>query len=246
MDLAVSYQQPDGALETWLTICKIIGKNPDEVQEEEDSSDENTYMIPNPDNWAQIHSDLINSEESKRNRILKQISNTSNFIDGLGKIFINFEESGSNPENLVQVFNVYKILLNSLELSILEDMLGDKHYLNTFGALEYNPDIKITESYRSFFKEKLKFNKLGKIQDEQILSKIHLNYRFSYLKDTALATGLEETVISVIITQINHYSLEILQSVLMSNVIIEELIEKLKSDDQDSKNEALSCFAEIF
>ena len=151
---------------------------------------------------------------------------------------------------MTQIFLVYKVLLNSQESSttsgLIESLLSDQYYLDTFGALEYNPDIKITESYRDFLKNQLKFNKLNKISNPEILEKIHLNYRLAYLKDTALATGLDETTIQHITSQINHLSLEILQTVLMSNEIIDELVEKLKSSDLESKTHALSCFSEIF
>ena len=69
--------------------------------------------------------------------------------------------------------------------------------MSTFGALEFDPDINNDKNradfkHREFLKEKVKFKQIIKIEDESISNKIHVNFRLTYLKDTALARCIED------------------------------------------------------
>lgn len=52
--------------------------------------------------------------------------------------------------------------------------------------------------HRDFLKNQVKFKQVVTITDESILEAIHLNYRLSYLKDTAIARFIDDSVISSI------------------------------------------------
>lgn len=45
---------------------------------------------------------------------------------------------------------------------------------------------------RDFFENKLVFKRLDALKDSNFLYRIHLNYRISYLKDTAMTKLLED------------------------------------------------------
>lgn len=69
--------------------------------------------------------------------------------------------------------------------------------MSTFGALEYDPDVSPEQGteeakHRLFFSEKAKFKQVVVIEDPGILTKIRLNFRLTYLKDTALARCIED------------------------------------------------------
>jgi hypothetical protein len=51
---------------------------------------------------------------------------------------------------------------------------------------------------REFLKKRCTFKNLVSIEDSEILSKIHLNYRLIYLKDTAAARWIEENTLGVL------------------------------------------------
>ena len=47
-------------------------------------------------------------------------------------------------------------------------------------------------------KNKVKFKQVVKIDDDSILDAIHLAYRLTYLKDTAIARFVDDTVLATI------------------------------------------------
>jgi hypothetical protein len=89
-------------------------------------------------------------------------------------------------------------------------MLNDSNYLDTFGILECkfliislvdDPDINILKTkykYRAFIKDNSRFINTLKIEDEDIIGKIHMNYRVIFLKDTAAARWIEETTFGIL------------------------------------------------
>ena len=49
-------------------------------------------------------------------------------------------------------------------------------------------------TFRRFLKEKLRFVCVVTITDDKILEAIHLNYRLAFLKDTVIATIIDDSL----------------------------------------------------
>jgi protein phosphatase-4 regulatory subunit 3 len=70
--------------------------------------------------------------------------------------------------------------------------------VTAFNEDEISPTANIVK-HRDFLQNKVKFKKLlESLNDESIIEKIHLNYRLTYLKDTAMARFFEDQSIQVI------------------------------------------------
>lgn len=78
------------------------------------------------------------------------------------------------------------------------------------------------------------------------MEKIHLNYRLTYLKDTALATGLDDGNIQVISNLISNNNSDIVQSILLEDTNISKVFDKLKEKDISVRKEAINFLSEIF
>ena len=147
------------------------------------------------------------------------------------------------------MFLVFKALLNISDMKLLETLLSNQYYLTTFGALEYNTEISMRHQetkHRSFLKEKAKFNNFITLTDKEVIDKIHLNYRLSYLKDTALATGLDEANIQTIANLMSNNNSEVIQNILLNPGNIGQIFEKLKCDQIEIRKEAIQFLYEIF
>jgi hypothetical protein len=94
--------------------------------------------------------------------------------------------------------------------------------------------------------EKVKFKKFMPFEDQDVLNKIHLNYRLIYLKDTALATGLDESNLQIIGNLISNNNSEVVQSILLDQDNITTVFEKLQDRDINTRKEAISFLSEIF
>lgn len=267
-DLAISFQELEGAQETWEIICRIQGKDPDELSPEEGSDDEmlqlfmrkyipftitNTSFIaefmPNQDNLTEIYDELQNIDQNRRNRVIDKIfENDESFLKKLQELFNNLEDLEAH-EQLKKMFLVFKALLNISDMKLLETLLSDQYYLTTFGALEYNTEISMRHQetkHRTFLKEKARFNNFITLTDKEVIDKIHINYRLSYLKDTALATGLDEANIQTIANLMSNNNSEVIQNILLNPDNIGQIFEKLKCDQIEVRKEAINFLSEIF
>ncbi|CAI2380332.1 unnamed protein product [Moneuplotes crassus] len=248
MDLAISFQEIDGAQETWEIICNIQGKDPEEVSQEDESDDE---FLPEPDcsKLGSIHSMLQIMDLSRKQKVIEDIlKDDEEYIKKLEKVFVKAEEE-KNEECLKEVFLVFKDLINISDVKLLETLVSDKYYLTLFGALEYNNEISNTHSemkHREFLKNKVKFKTFIAINDKEVIQKIHENYRISYLKDTALATGLDENNMQTINNLVSSNNQTLIQSILLDQENITQIFESLKNDSLKKRREAISFISELF
>jgi len=83
-------------------------------------------------------------------------------------------------------------------------------------------------------------------EDQEVTTKIHLNYRLVYLKDTALATGLDEGNLQVIGNLINNNNAEVIQSILLDQNSISKVFDKLKDENIETRKESINFLSEIF
>ena len=95
-------------------------------------------------------------------------------------------------------------------------------------------------------KETVKFKRFLSLDDHEVLEKIHLNYRLSYLKDTALATGLDENNISTIVNLMSNNNSEVISNILLNQESIAKIFERLKNNDIEIRKEAINFLSEIF
>ena len=78
--------------------------------------------------------------------------------------------------------------------------------------------------HRDFLQNKLKFKQVVKIEDEQILDSIHLVYRLNYLKDTAIARFIDDSLLANINSLIYLKSQDIVNHIFYNKDILIELL----------------------
>jgi protein phosphatase 4 regulatory subunit 3 len=147
LDLAISFQELEGAQETWEIICNIQGKDPDELSPEE-ASDEETLPLPKQDNLNEIYEELQSIDQTRRGKVIERIyENDEEFLKKLKELFTVLEDLESE-EGLQKIFLVFKAILNIADMKLYETLMSDKYYITVFGALEYNTEIsnKIEET----------------------------------------------------------------------------------------------------
>ena len=139
------------------------------------------------------------------------------FLRKLKDIFETSEELNSQ-ENLFSLFFIYKYMLSLGDTKIIETLFSQDYYVSSFGALECksslddvtlsvdDPDLCAASSptselvsptmrHRDFLQSKAKYKTLVKIESPQVLGQIHLVYRLNYLKDTAIARFIDDSVL---------------------------------------------------
>jgi hypothetical protein len=66
------------------------------------------------------------------------------------------------------------------------------------------------------------------------------------LKDTALATGLDESNLQTISILINNNNQELVQNILLNQENINIIFERLRNDDIEKRKEAINFLSELF
>ena len=118
------------------------------------------------------------------------------------EVFHEGEKQGFT-DRLTLLFYIMKGIIGLNCQRIIEYLLSDPVYLDTFGVLEYDPDINISKSkyrYRTFLQERVSFVNTANIQDPDVLEKIHLNFRLIFMRDTAAARWIDESSYELLMT----------------------------------------------
>ena len=217
------------------------------LNSEEKKLEEIKSSISTETNYTIIQNNNNINENNKKNDSLSKFSKNENNIIINNQISLTEKQKSksTNIENINYIFNIFKnlILLGNKEL--IEILLNDICYLITFGALEYDFEVFKIVPHRKYFKEVVKFKNPLKIEDEEILEKIHLNIRLQYLRDTVLARIIDNNTLKSInmIIQINNN--DIIQFFIEEDKYLDTLCEQLQDNNILVKSDAFLLFNEL-
>ena len=188
------------------------------------------------DNFNDLSTKITTSSENNNNNNINNIKN-NNSISNL---------NSSAIENINLISNIIKNILILSDKSLLEVLLNDENYLTIFGALEYDFETYKIVPHRKYFTEIVKFKNLLDIKNKEILNKIHLNHRLSYLKDTAICRFIEENTLKIINSMIQLNNNEIIQFFLQNLENLKLLLDLIKNnDDINIKKDACLFLVEL-
>ena len=217
------------------------------LNSEEKKLEEIKSSISTETNYTIIQNNNNLNENNKKNDSLSKFSKNENNIIINNQISLTEKQKSksTNIENINYIFNIFKnlILLGNKEL--IEILLNDICYLITFGALEYDFEVFKIVPHRKYFKEVVKFKNPLKIEDEEILEKIHLNIRLQYLRDPVLARIIDNNTLKSInmIIQINNN--DIIQFFIEEDKYLDTLCEQLQDNNILVKRDAFLLFNEL-
>jgi protein phosphatase-4 regulatory subunit 3 len=161
--------------------------------------------------------------------------------------------NSSAIENINLISNIIKNILLLADKSLLKILMNDDNYLTVFGALEYDFETNKIVPHRKYFTDIVKFKNLLDIQNKEILDKIHLNHRLSYLKDTAICRFIEENTLKIINTTIQLNNNEIIQFFLQNPENLKSLLDLTKDNNIIIKKdgclflvELMNCSFDVF
>lgn len=104
--------------------------------------------------------------------------------------------------------------------------------------------IKIIK-HRQFFKDQVNFKNLLNITNKDIIEKIHMNHRLTYLRDTATGRFIEEITIRNINSILNLNNSEIIQYFLSNENLLIAMIDKIKDEDLEIRSQGISFLLEL-
>lgn len=200
--------------------------------------------IPNPislpqasmANLADIESQLrIMSQTASGRDALTKFVLTEDYIGKLIPLVSEAEDLEGLNE-LHRLCNIMKIIILLNDTSIIEHAVSDECVIGVVGALEYDPDFPSHKAnHRQWLEGEGRYKEVVRIEDPQILRKIHQTYRLQYLKDVVLARILDDNTFSVLNSLIFFNQVDIVQHLQANANFLNELFSIFKPGQQDAR-----------
>ncbi|KAI0425359.1 DUF625-domain-containing protein [Xylaria sp. FL1042] len=249
VDMALSFQEAEGCAMIWKFINSIQQQYNPSNNQDDSLSDDLAMDMPNPislpevsmANLADIESQMrmMSSSVNGRDALTKYVI-AENYIHKLIPIVSDAEDLESLAD-LHRLCNIMKIIILLNDTAIIEHAVSDACVIGVVGALEYDPDFPSHKAnHRQWLQGEGRFREVVRIEDVEILKKIHQTYRLQYLKDVVLARILDDNTFSVLNSLIFFNQVDIVTHVQANSPFLGELFNIFKSSqDLTRKKEAV-------
>ncbi|TKR87890.1 hypothetical protein L596_012222 [Steinernema carpocapsae] len=246
-DLALSFQEKTGCEEIWETICRVQGKDPDEMLYDNDSEDSETNeptsiastssqqgssLLPSceigklPDIEAALANALATAETREK---MAMAVEQMNYIEKMCDIFGRCEDLELS-DACKTCYMIAKNLFYLNRANLLEHLLDEKNLRSIVGMLEYDPTSPEQRKHREFLFEQSRFREVLPIHKEELRDRIHDNFRAQYIQDVCLPAPsiLEENLLTVLASHLFFNRIEIVKMLAEDKVLIKQLFDELK------------------
>jgi protein phosphatase-4 regulatory subunit 3 len=199
-------------------------------------SEEQKRLLPLPKmaNLTLLSRHLMACPPSQRDGIAEECK-TPAFIAQLRECFHTAEDLGSE-EHLTQLWLIAKGIFVLSNQKCTERYLRHDVYEDVMGMLEYDEGLPREKRlpHRQVLQVKVKFNDVLSIENQEVIERIHLNYRLQYLKDIILPRLLDDASF-VALTQMIHGNLAAILDHLRDNTaLLQRLFQQIRQKDLQS------------
>ncbi|OTA99580.1 hypothetical protein M426DRAFT_325049 [Hypoxylon sp. CI-4A] len=244
LDMALSFQEAEGCTMIWKFINGIQQQYHSVNAQDEGLPDDLAMDMSSPISLPQASMANLAEIESQ----LRSFSGTANGRDALTKYVLNEDYIGKliplvedaedleSLNDLHRLCNIMKIIILLNDTSIIEHAVSDECVIGVVGALEYDPDFPSHKAnHRQWLEGEGRYKEVVRIEDPQILKKIHQTYRLQYLKDVVLARILDDNTFSVLNSLIFFNQVDIVQHLQSNANFLGELFNIFKPPQPDPR-----------
>lgn len=216
VDLALSFQEVARCNEVWdqVSIAQSkAGKDLMHIDQHDDkpysdldsdSNDLNDILLPEPcavnlkDICTQINQVVQMATPVQKDSVASCLLR-DDYMNRLYEAFRDAEDL-EQVEACYLLFNISKAIFMLNDVGVFEQILSDEFILKMIAMLEYDPDLPAGTQFnrhRSFL-ENASFMDVVEIPDEEVVSKIHQNYRVIYIRDVILLRYLDDNAVGTL------------------------------------------------
>jgi len=264
VDVALSFQDPDGCQELWDQLHDVRSKIIAEAEAEGNSnhfeygehlthddffaSSEMSLLLPTLANLKEVEDALrISSRITFGKDRLADYIQQNNYIEKLLQVFEKAEDLEST-EDLYILYNIAKLIISLNDLTLYATITLDKYMIPFCGMLEYDPDFpSVRGRFREHLSQRVNFKKVITIHDEKVQEKIHQSFRMQYLRDVVCARWQEDATFSTFTQAIYSNQVDIMNYLSSHMEFLEEILSPLNSNttDIDQKREILAFVKDL-
>ncbi|KAI0021054.1 DUF625-domain-containing protein [Xylariomycetidae sp. FL0641] len=243
IDMALSFQEADGCEKIWKFINNVqlhfnATNGQDDSLSDDLAMDMPTITLPEIEigHLAEIEQQMrmLSGTANGRDSLTKYVL-TENIIGKLLPVITTAEDFESLTD-LHRLCNIMKIIILLNDTSIIEHAVSDECVIGVVGALEYDPDFPSHKAnHRHWLEDQGRYKEVVRIEEPQILRKIHQTYRLQYLKDVVLARILDDNTFTVLNSLIFFNQVDIVQHLQSNSAFLLELFNIFKSGQADPR-----------
>mmetsp|Transcript_171 Transcript_171/g.271 ORF Transcript_171/g.271 Transcript_171/m.271 type:complete len:981 (+) Transcript_171:744-3686(+) len=135
--------------------------------------------------------------EKKPEKAPISFEKNKSYLALLVELFPSLEEK-QNMKALHELFDIIRAASLINEPKIFEFLLSDQYFEQVVGILEYDPDIPNRPNHRNYLKTHVRHKEVVPVKNEEILQKVHQNFRITFFKDVLLPRALDESTFSLL------------------------------------------------
>lgn len=176
-------------------------------------------------------SELVSSclpSPMRREKLAVAVENEA-YIKKLLNLFHMCEDL-ENTEGLHHLYEIFKNIFLLNKNALFELMFAEDTIFDVVGCLEYDPSSSEPKKHRQYLKSIANFHQVIKINNPELLSKIHQTYRVQYIQDVVLPTPsvFEENMLSTLSSFIFFNKVEIVSLIQEDEKFLKELFSQVK------------------
>lgn len=236
-DLALSFQETNHCTEVWEQIKEAQSKSTHDLLSNEEAHDTQDIdyseggALPDPE-LSSIKEICGRVNQVGPNTVARDLIANCLLGDGyLRKLFELFQaaEDLEQMEDVFVMFNLFKGIFLLNDLRVLEMILLDENIMTLIAVFEYDPALPKEQGYRRHrdFLSKAVFKEVVPINDEEVVAKIHQNYRITYIKDVILLRYLDDQTINTLTSMLFFNNVHIITRLTEKADFMKEFFAKL-------------------
>jgi protein phosphatase-4 regulatory subunit 3 len=229
IDLALSFAEASSAQELWERLVEHQGEHvlpPAELGK-----------VPE---IAQMLGEL--APVSRERSATELLANDGAYLKKLFQVFHTCEDL-EDDVNLSHLFKIFRTVVLLNDTQIYELVLGDEMIDDFLGVMEYDPDVGTSRIlHREFMRDQAKFKQVVEIEDKTIQTKIHQNFRISYLKDVILPRALDDAAFSTLNSIMFFNNIEIVNHLQSDREFLQTLFAKIRLPENQEHRRDLYRF----
>jgi len=246
IDLALSFQENAGCLEIWKRICEVQGKYSDFPTEDA------KFALPECklDRLSEIYEVLQGAAHQPPQKEVYcnlLLANDGEYITRLLSLFSDCEDL-DDLASLHIIVTIFKAIFSLNDPTVLEVILSDQFFLPVAGVFEYDAELKQKAEYRQFLTEKVQFKQVVPIEDPELLTKIHQNFRITFLKDVLLRPMMDDAYVATLNSLTFFNNSEIINALHHETDYLTRVFNLFFAPDtpRESKTDVLAFLREVF
>jgi protein phosphatase-4 regulatory subunit 3 len=222
-DYAISFAEVAGTLEFWQQLS-----TPPPQEEKR------ILPLPKMATLQPLSRRLMQCPPSERESVANECMHPT-FVDGLRECFHTAEDLGSE-EHLTQLWLIAKGIFVLSNQRLTERYLRHDIYEDVMGMLEYDDGLPREKRlpHRQVLQVQVNFKDVLSLENQEVIERIHLNYRLQYLKDIVLPRLLDDASFASLTQMIHSNLAQIIEHLQNNKPIIQRLFHQIRQKDLQS------------